>query len=105
MGSIQKDPSGAYHACFRFGGRRFKRSLHTESESKALTLLGRIDENLDFVRRGKLTIPPGADIPTFLLTDGRLGTPVTAPEVLDGARWGYRRPPGRKRKRVRCLPP
>lgn len=82
MGSIQKDPSGTYHACFRFGGRRFKRSLHTGSEAKALTLLGRIDENLDFVRRGKLTIPPGADIPTFLLTDGRLGTPVVAPDVL-----------------------
>ncbi len=82
MGSIQKDPSGTYHACFRFGGRRFKRSLRTESETKALTLLGRIDENIEFVLRGKLTIPPGADIPTFLLTDGRLGTPVTAPDVL-----------------------
>jgi hypothetical protein len=82
MGSLQKDPSGNYHVCFRFGSRRFKRSLHTESETKATTLMGRIDENIEFVRRGKLTIPPGADIPTFLLTDGQLGAPVTAPDTL-----------------------
>ena len=69
-------------SAFALGTRRFKRSLHTDSEAKATTLMGRMEENIDFVRRGKLTIPPGADIPTFLLTDGQLGVPVTAPETL-----------------------
>lgn len=82
MASLQRDPSGYYHLCFRFGARRFKRSLHTQSETKAIALQGRVEENIDFVRRGKLTIPSTADIPTFLLTDGQFGAPITAPETL-----------------------
>ena len=36
MGSLQQDPSGHWHACFRFAGKRFKRSLHTKSESNTM---------------------------------------------------------------------
>jgi len=76
MASLQKDPSGNYHVCFRLGRKRFKRSLHTTSEEDALDKLGLLKENLGFVNRGKLIIPDGADVPTFLLSDGKLNQPV-----------------------------
>ncbi|NLX57022.1 MAG: hypothetical protein GXY58_18090 [Planctomycetaceae bacterium] len=82
MGSLQQDPSGNYHACFRLGGKRFKRSLHTLSEEHARTLLGRIEENARLAERGRLIIPERADIPTFLLSDGKLGLPVALPETV-----------------------
>ena len=80
MGSLQRYPTGTYHACFRLAGRRFKRSLHTNEEREATSLLGRIEENVRLVERGKLAIPEGADIPTFLLSDGQLQKPVSLPE-------------------------
>jgi hypothetical protein len=35
MAYVQRDPSGNFHLCFRFGGHRFKRSLHTKYQRKA----------------------------------------------------------------------
>lgn len=82
MGSLQQDPSGNYHACFRFGGKRFKRSLKTNNEGEATSLLGRIEDNARLAARGKLHIPEGADIPTFLLSDGQLTKPLEVAEAL-----------------------
>ena len=82
MGSLQLDPSGNFHVCFRFAGQRFKRSLHTEETKTANSLLGRVEENLRLVERGKLTNPEGADIPTFLLSDGQLSRPLDIPESV-----------------------
>jgi len=82
MGSLQQDPSGNYHACFRFAGKRFKRSLKTASESEAASLLGRIEDNARLAARGKLIIPEGADIPTFLLSDGKVAKPLELPQTV-----------------------
>lgn len=79
---FSKTPSGNFHACFRFGGKRFKRSLKTTNEDEANSLLGRIEDNARLAARGKLHIPEGADIPTFLLSDGQLGQPLEASETL-----------------------
>ena len=72
MAWVQQDPSGNYHVSFRFGGRKFKRSLHTRKQDAADGLARRIEENIKLADRGILTIPAGADIPTFLLSDGKL---------------------------------
>ena len=41
-------------------------------------LRGRIEENIRLVERGRLDVPPTADLPQFLLSDGKLnGKPVT----------------------------
>ena len=71
MAWVQQDPSGNYHVSFRFGGRKFKRSLHTRKQDAADGLARRIEENIKLADRGILTIPAGADIPTFLLSDGK----------------------------------
>ncbi len=82
MASLQKDPSGNYHVCFRLGGTRFKRSLHTDAEDQATNQLALLEENLRLVNRGKLVIPDDADVPTFLLSDGKINQPVALPENL-----------------------
>jgi len=76
MAWLQQYASGHFHVSFRLAGRKFKRSLDTKSESVARAMAGRIEENIKLVERGILTMPPGADIPTFLLSDGKMAGPV-----------------------------
>jgi integrase len=72
MASIQQDPSGTFHICFRFGRQRFKRSLQTTDRRKADAAAVRIAENMRLVKTGRMDVPTDADIPTFLLSDGTL---------------------------------
>jgi hypothetical protein len=72
MASLQQDPSGNFHICFCFGGKRFKRSLKTTSKRKADATCTRLDENIRLVDAGRLTLPDDADPATFLLSDGKL---------------------------------
>ncbi len=72
MASIQRDPSGNFHISFRFGGKRFKRSLKTKHERKAESAATHVEENIRLVEAGRLLIPGEADIPTFLMSDGQL---------------------------------
>lgn len=72
MASLQTDPSGTYHICFRFGGRRYKRSLKTKEARKAESKRRRLEENLELVASGRLDVPETADPPVFLLSDGKL---------------------------------
>ena len=72
MASLQKDPSGNFHVTFRFQGTRYKRSLKTKSQKTAQSRRGRLEENISLLEAGRLTIPEKADIPTFLLSDGKL---------------------------------
>jgi hypothetical protein len=72
VASIHRDPSGNFHLHFRFGGQRFKRSLHTKHERKALAVASHVEENIRLVNEGRLELPDDADVPTFLLSDGKL---------------------------------
>jgi integrase len=89
MAWLQRDPSHNYHVSFRFGGKKFKRSLHTKKRNEAESQAGRIEDNIRLVERGILAIPTCADIPTFLLSDGKLTEkvqiedPVTLNEMFD----------------------
>lgn len=70
MASIQQDPSGTFHICFRFGKQRFKRSLETTDRRKADAAAVRVAENMRLVKTGRMEVPTDADVPTFLLSDG-----------------------------------
>ena len=72
MAWLDCERTGIYQIGFSFGGTRFKRSLKTRDEPTARAAIHRVEENLRLVASGRLTIPPTADIPTFLLSDGRL---------------------------------
>ncbi|MBI3464952.1 MAG: site-specific integrase [Planctomycetes bacterium] len=72
MAWLERDPSGNYHVRFRLGPKKFRRSLKTSAEREAVGLVTRLEENIRLVERGRLSIPPGADMATFLLSDGKL---------------------------------
>lgn len=82
MAWLQKDRSASYHVCFRLAGQKFKRSLKTTIESEAENAKARIEENIRLVNRGILVIPPGADVPEFLISDGKVSGPIELPKVV-----------------------
>ncbi len=65
MASLQREPTGMFHITFCYGGKRFKRSLNTKSEKKALGRKANIEETIDLVERGRLNVPTGADTTQF----------------------------------------
>jgi integrase len=62
---------GSYRVKFRYGGRQLGCSLKTADERAATAKLKRLEANLHEVEIGRLTVPPGADVPVFLLWDGK----------------------------------
>ncbi len=93
MSFLEQRSSGQFHLAFRFGGQRFKKALKTTQEDVADAARVRLDENLRLVAAGRLVIPEGADIPTFLLPDAspRFGDErfvlyqaISAPKLPDG---------------------
>jgi len=63
---------GRYNLIVRFGGKRFIRSLKTSDEDAALSKKLRVEENIRLIESGRLVLPDGADLVTFLLSDGKL---------------------------------
>lgn len=72
MATLQQRASGKYRIIFSFGGCRFYASLKTSKRDKAESDLNRLEENLRDLERGRINLPPGADLPQFLLSDGRV---------------------------------
>jgi hypothetical protein len=72
MAWLEKDPSGNFHIAFRYLGARYRRSLRTKNEGQAAARRLRLEETISLVESGRLDIPPGGDIGTFLLSDGKL---------------------------------
>jgi integrase len=65
-----------YRAVFRIRGERYHFNLKAADDREADACLARLEENLRLVERGRLAVPPGADLGLFLLSDGRLDRPV-----------------------------
>jgi hypothetical protein len=65
MVSIEFDEtSSRYRIRFRHGGMPFKRSLKTSEEKEPLSILGRVEETIRLMERGRLGLPPDAGPPT-----------------------------------------
>lgn len=64
--------SDTYRIVFRYDGRKFRHELKTESEREANALLGRLEENLILLERGKLLPPADGNLGLFLLSDGKI---------------------------------
>ncbi len=75
MASIQQDPkSKNFRIRFRFGGRRYFRSLKTTELKVAQSILGRVEETLRLLDQGRLEIPPKAEPGKFILSDGKINS-------------------------------
>ena len=76
MAWLEVAPSGQDQIVFRFGRRKFKKSLRTGNERDAEAACLRVEENIRLVERGRMTIPPDASVATFLLSDGKVEAPI-----------------------------
>jgi len=69
MAWLERHPtSGHFHLCFRWNGKRKRRSLSTDDTKAAEAIRLRFEENVALLERGRLELPPAADIMTFLLS-------------------------------------
>ena len=60
-----------FHVAFRLGNNEFRKSLKTKNQRKAEASMHRLEDNLRDYELGRIDIPDGADIATYLLSDGR----------------------------------
>ena len=73
MASIEFDElSSRYRIRFRYGGQPYKRSLKTRDVKEAQGILGRVEETIRLLERGRMELPPGAEPGVFILSDGKL---------------------------------
>lgn len=66
---------------FRHAGRQYNKTLKVETERHAERLLALIEETVLDLERGKLSLPPGADVADFVTTGGKV---VSLPEPVSG---------------------
>ncbi|PHQ31380.1 hypothetical protein CEE69_31410 [Rhodopirellula bahusiensis] len=74
--------NGRYNIIVRFGGKRFVRSLKTNDHDAALSRKLRVEENISLIESGRLQLPAGSDLMTFLLSDGKLNKKPVAKASL-----------------------
>jgi integrase len=81
MAWLEQHPtSGHFKICFRWAGRKVKKTVRTVDRVIAESALARFEENLQLVERGRLELPLDADVGSFLLSDGKIwGKPVAIP--------------------------
>ena len=71
-----------YRVAFRLGGQKHQVAVKASDCKEAEACLARLEENLRLVERGRLTIPDGADVGLFLLSDGKLEQRVKTVKVM-----------------------
>jgi integrase len=73
MASRKFNPkTGKARLFFRYGGRQLNRTISVESDREAERVCALIEETIQDLERGKLTLPPGADPATFILSGGKV---------------------------------
>jgi integrase len=88
MASLEKRPHG-FRVVFMFRGEKHARSLQTKDPKQAKSTLARMEDTLRRIELGTLQVPDGADIATFLLSDGNLAAkprnekPTTLTQIFD----------------------
>ena len=87
MASLEFDElSGRYRIRFRYGGQPYKRSLKTTDVKEAQGVLGRVEETIRLLERGRMELPAGAEPGVFVLSDGKLQSksPAERQHTLEG---------------------
>src|SRR5262249_18780659 len=82
MASLERR-GNRFRVIFRLGGQKHHVSVKASEEKDGEACLIRLEENLRLVDRGRLTVPDGADLGLFLLSDGKLEKAV---EFVRGVR-------------------
>jgi hypothetical protein len=86
MASLVEDKQGNYLVAFRFGKRQFTRTLETKDNDIALVAIARVEETIMRLKRGWLSMPPGAEPGAFITSGGSMTTkPSYEPPVVSKA--------------------
>ena len=72
MAWLEKKPSGQFLVSFRIGATKVAAS----------TRLARIEETIGLIETGRITLPAGVDVVSFVMSDGKLTAPFKPPTVL-----------------------
>ena len=75
-----------YRVVFRYGGRKFSTTLNTINHREAQALRGGVEMTLLRLEQGLIDLPPGADICSFVLTEGRRSEKPKVVEALSLAK-------------------
>jgi hypothetical protein len=88
MAGIRKK-GNAYYCTFRFQGARYNFTIGEVAEDKALAKGVEVDETLNLLNRGRLTVPENVDFVDFVASGGKIPAvatkqkPVTARQLFD----------------------
>ena len=73
MASIHEDKrTGNWIVMFRFGGKQFRRSCETTSNSDAVSVKARVEDTIRLLNIGRISIPPDADPGVWIMSEGKL---------------------------------
>ena len=77
MANLYQATSGVWRIRFRFSGRQYYRSIDTSDQKRALQVKHQVEETLDLLKRGRISLPEGANMDEagwFIVSGGRLST-------------------------------
>lgn len=101
MATLEKRGDG-FRLIFYYRNERFTRSIKTDKKSKAEEQRRRLEGNLELLEQGRLDYVPGKDdLPTLLLTDGKLNARPEAVKLITLSdffkQYQGARPPGKEK--------
>jgi integrase len=77
MAALQ-ERNGSFRVLFRFDGKQRTFTIGRVAKDKAEARAERVDELLDLLTRGLLTLPPAIDVATFIEHDGKPPAPTAS---------------------------
>jgi integrase len=81
MAGVRKK-GDAYYCTFRFQGRRYYFTVGTLTEEQARAKGVEVDETLDLIDRGRLTVPDGVALEDFVAAGGKCPVVSARPETV-----------------------
>ena len=77
MANIAHDKRyGTTNIRFRYGGRYYQRALKSTSRRHIQATIGRVEETISLLERGRIVMPSDVDPGDFILSDGQLQSPT-----------------------------
>ena len=81
MAGMRKKGDG-WHCTFRFRGKRYYFAIGNLTEQQAKAKGSEVDETLDLIERGRLTIPEGVSLEDFVAAGGKIPAVSARPETI-----------------------
>src|SRR4051794_32127043 len=81
MAGMRKKGDG-WHCTFRFRGKRYYFAIGNLTEQQAKAKSSEVDETLDLIERGRLTVPEGVGLEDFVAAGGKVPAVAARPETI-----------------------